>query len=83
VDYGNGRTSVPVPDLLIRPPQVLGQRMQLSAPIRSSDVPSSNQRRPEKRRPADDGTAAGTVVRTRCLEPLVRAIGVVQGVLGC
>ena len=25
VDYGNGRTSVPVPDLLIRPPRVPGQ----------------------------------------------------------
>jgi hypothetical protein len=38
--------------------------------------------RPEIRKPADD-SAAGTVVRTRSLERLAHAIGVVQGALGC
>ena len=39
--------------------------------------------RPEIRMPADDSAVAGTVVRTRSLEPLAHAIGVVQGALGC
>jgi hypothetical protein len=83
VNYGNGRMSVPVPDLLIRPPRVLGQRMQLcsNTPERRAVIELSAGR-PEIRMPADD-SAAGTVVRTRSLERLAHAIGVVQGALGC
>ena len=83
MNYGNGRMSVPVPDLLIRPPRVLGQRMQLcsNTPERRAVIELSAGR-PEIRMPADD-SAAGTVVRTRSLERLAPAIGVVQGALGC
>ncbi len=83
MNYGNGRMSVPVPDLLIRPPRVLGQRMQLcsNTPERRAVIELSAGR-PEIRMPADD-SAAGTVVRTRSLERLAHAIGVVQGALGC
>jgi hypothetical protein len=84
VNYGNGRMSVPVPDLLIRPPRVLGQRMQLcsNTPERRAVIELSAGR-PEIRMPADDSAVAGTVVRTRSLEPLAHAVGVVQGALGC
>ena len=83
MNYGNGRMSVPVPDLLIRPPRVLGQRMQLcsNTPERRAVIELSAGR-PEIRMPADD-SAAGTLVRTRSLERLAHAIGVVQGALGC
>jgi hypothetical protein len=82
VNYGNGRMSVPVPDLLIRPPRVLGQRMQLcsNTPERRAVIEFSAGR-PEIRMPADDSAVA--VVCTRSLEPLAHAIGVVQGALGC